>query len=301
MASLAVIGVPMSLGASQAGCEGGPTALRAAGLLDALRALGHSVVDSGDLPVPARPDSVPPTRPHHRDAILALCTALADRTAAAVLAGGIPVVLGGDHALEAGSVAGVSRAYRAQGKRLGLIVLDAHGDLHTPGSSFSGNMHGMSVAHLLGHGDPALASLAGHSPAVAGCHTLLIGVRALEAKENAHIAAWGVGTAPMSAFRSRPLSVVLMDCLQRLALGLDGIYLSVDLDALDPTVAPGVGTPVPMGLSVADARQIVASIVAGPVPLAGLEIVELNPRFDTGGQTAALAVGLAGVAFGAVP
>lgn len=293
-----VIGVPLDLGASRRGVDMGPYAVRAAGLAERLRALGYAVEDAGNLSVPDR-GTFPPDS-HGLDflpAIADVCRALADATAASAIAGTIPLALGGDHSLAAGSVAGVARARRAAGDRIGLIWIDAHADLNTPQSSPSGNVHGMPVAALLGHGDPALADIAGGGPALDGRHVALVGVRSLDAGERAHLRAWGVHLYSMRDIDQRGLSACVADAIARVSDGTSGFCCSFDADAVDPSAAPGVGTPVRGGLTFREAH-LALEMIADTGKLLGMDIVEVNPILDVKNETAELAVGLAASALG---
>jgi arginase len=192
MASIALLGVPLDLGASRRGVEMGPSAVRLARLASRLEQLGHTVTDTGDVPVPTRETLRLEHGIDFLPTIVEVCRDVARRTAALVRERQIPLVLGGDHSVAAGSVAGVATALAERGERLGLIWLDAHADLNTPGSTMSGNVHGMPVAHLLGHGDHAMASLATPSPAVRAENVVIVGARDLDPAERAHAREFGV-------------------------------------------------------------------------------------------------------------
>jgi arginase len=296
--SVRICGVPLDLGASRRGVDMGPYAVRAAGLAERLRALGLNVEDAGNLPVPDRGTFAPEASGvEFLPAIRSVCAALADDTAAAAAAGRIPLVLGGDHSLAAGSVAGVARALRARNERVGLLWIDAHADLNTPESSVSGNVHGMPVAHLLGHGDPGLAGLAGGGPAVLAPHVALVGIRDLDPAERAHLRAWDVHIWSMRDIDQRGLAACISDALARVSDGTAGFCCSFDVDAVDPASAPGVGTPVRGGLTFREAH-LALEMVADTGRLLALDLVEVNPILDVKNETAALAVGLAASALG---
>jgi arginase len=230
-------------------------------------------------------------------AITEICRALANETAAAATDGIIPITLGGDHSLAAGSVAGVARARRARGERIGLLWIDAHADLNTPKSSLSGNVHGMPVAHLLGHGDPALATITGSGPAVLGGHVALVGIRDLDVGERVHLREWGVHMYSMRDIDQRGMSACIAEAIAFVNDGTGGFCCSVDADAVDPSAAPGVGTPVRGGLTFREAH-LALEMVADTGCLLGLDIVEVNPILDVKNETADLAVGLAASALG---
>ncbi|HKG91598.1 MAG TPA: arginase [Gemmatimonadaceae bacterium] len=304
MTTLQIIGVPMDLGASRRGVDMGPSAMRVADLDRRLVALGHAVEDRCDVRVPLREGlldqctDAPPPGPKFLPAIAGVCAELARLTEGAVAAGKVPVAVGGDHSLAAGSVAGVSTALARRGERLGVIWLDAHADVNTPETSLTGNVHGMPLAHLLGHGDPALAGLAGGAgPAVRAENVALVGVRDIDAAERRHLREWGVATYTMRDLDERGLRAVMEDALRVAGRGTAGIHLSCDLDWVDPVHAPGVGTPVAGGASYREAH-LAMEIAADSGRLTSLDIVEINPVLDERNRTAELAAGLVLSAFG---
>jgi arginase len=265
-------------------------------LRDQLLTLGHAVTDHGNLPVADR-GTFPPDA-HGSDflpTIAAICGDLAARTQASVGAQRIPVVLGGDHSIAAGSVAGAARALRARGEALGLLWVDAHGDINTPETSPSGNVHGMPVAHLLGHGDPRLMFTDG--TAVRAEHVALVGIRDLDPGERAHLRAYGVRAFTMHDIDRRGLANVLDEALDVVSRGTAGTWVSYDVDVHDPSHAPGVGTPVPGGFSWREGH-LVMEMVAESGRLVGLDLVEVNPILDVSNRTAELAVGLISSALG---
>ncbi len=298
MARIRLIGVPLDLGASRRGVDMGPSAVRIARLAPTLRELGHDVEDAGNIDVPERdaiPDVAGPLG--FLEIITQVCRELADTCAKAVADGTVPLVLGGDHSIGAGSVAGVARAYRERGERIGCIWLDAHGDLNTPESTMSGNVHGMPVAHLLGHGDPALVGLCGGGPALDARHTVLVGIRDLDPAEKRHARDWGVTVFTMRDIDERGLRAVMQDALTIAGTGTAGIHVSCDLDWVDPQDAPGVGTPVRGGATYREAH-LAMEIIADSGKLVGMDLVEVNPVLDANNRTAELGVGLTASAFG---
>ena len=301
-----MLGVPLDLGASRRGVDMGPSALRLAQLAERLRELGHAVVDGGNVPVPDRTDlgtaslGAAGHGPHGIDflpAIAAVCRDLAARTAAAVREGVVPLVMGGDHSLAAGSVAGAATALRERGKRLGLIWLDAHADIHTPESSHTGNVHGMPLAHLLGLGDPRLARLAGGEPAVRPCDVALVGVRDLDGPERLRIRELGVTAFTMREVDERGLGAVMADALDVATRHTGGLHLSCDADWVDPGDAPGVGTPVRGGATYREAH-LAMELVSDAGAMVAMDVVEVNPILDRLNGTAELAVDLVASAFG---
>jgi arginase len=296
MTQIDIIGVPLDLGASRRGVDMGPYAVRAAGLRKALLDLGHDVTDHGNLIVADRGTFPPDARgADFLPTIADVCAELANRTEASVAARRFPVVLGGDHSLAAGSVAGAARAMRARGEQLGLVWVDAHGDINTPETSPSGNVHGMPVAHLLGYGDPRLHFTAG--AAVKPEHTVLVGIRDLDAGERAHLRAYGVRVFTMHDVDRRGLSDVMEEALVFATIGTGGLWVSYDVDVQDPVHAPGVGTPVAGGFSWREGH-LVMEMVADAGLLVGLDLVEVNPILDISNRTAELAVGLVSSALG---
>ena len=296
MTQIDVIGVPLDLGASRRGVDMGPYAVRAAGLRDALLAIGHTVIDQGNLSIADRGTFAPEARgADFLPTIASICADLANRTEASVAARNFPVVLGGDHSLAAGSVAGAARAMHARREALGLLWIDAHGDINTPETSPSGNVHSMPVAHLLGHGDPRLMFTDG--PAVRAEHTVLVGIRDLDPGERTHLRSYGVNVFTMYDIDRRGLSSVMDEAIAIVSKGTAGVWVSYDVDAQDPVHAPGVGTPVAGGFSWREGH-LVMEMVADSGKLVGLDLVEVNPILDIANRTAELAVGLVSSALG---
>jgi arginase len=298
MANIRIIGVPLDLGASRRGVDMGPSALRIASLSQRLGALGHDIQNLGNLEIPDR-DSLPDVAGaiDLLPAITQVCARLAHHSAAAIREGAAPLVLGGDHSLSVGSVAGVANAYAERGERIGLIWLDAHGDLNTPDSSLTGNVHGMPVAHLLGRGDPRLTGLASHGPAVRPENTCIVGARDLDQAERDHAREWGVRIFTMRDIDERGLRAVMSDAIAIAGAGTAGIHLSVDADWVDPKEAPGVGTPVRGGATYRESH-LAMEMIHDSNRLVSMDIVEINPVLDDHNRTAELCVGLVTSAFG---
>lgn len=299
MTAIRIIGVPMDLGTMRRGVDMGPFATRYADLRERLELLGHSVDDAGNVPVPFREDADLGAQRGARflGAITEVCREVAVRTRAALDAGRTPLVLGGDHSLAAGSIAGAAAHFAAKGERLGLIWIDAHADVNTPGTSKSGNVHGMPLAHLLGHGDEQLTTVAGAAPALRPCDVSLVGIRDLDEAERDHITEWSVQTFTMRALDERGVRAVLSDAISTVSRDTTAIWVSVDMDVVDPTSAPGVGTAVPGGMTFREAH-LAMELVADTGRLAGLDVVEVNPVLDVQNRTAELAAQLALSAFG---
>lgn len=286
----------MDLGASRRGVDMGPSAMRVAGVTERLRQLGHDVFDDGNLEVP----DVATLQSAGRDilpAIAEVCAELAECTAHAVRTGAVSLVLGGDHSLGAGSVAGVATALAERGERLGLIWLDAHGDLHTPDTSQSRNVHGMPVAHLLGRGDFRLSKLARPSPAVKSEHVVFVGLRDLDPPEQEFIRSAGLHAFTMRDIDERGLRAVMQQALEIATCGTGGVHVSCDADWIDPGEAPGVGTPVRGGATLREAH-LAMEMIHDSGALVAMDLVEINPIIDRHNHTAELMVDLLASAFG---
>ena len=289
----------MDLGASRRGVDMGPSALRVADLARRLEALGHVVEADDDVSAPLpevllhRATNTPGLVGVFLPAITATSRELAKITFDAVAAGAVPLTIGGDHSIAAGSVAGAAAALAQQGKRLGLIWIDAHGDAHTPHSSASGNIHGMPLAHLLGHGDKDFAGisaeLGGPTPAVLPEHVAIVGVRDLDEPERQHLREWGVAAFTMRTIDERGLRAVMQDALAIAGNNTGGLHVSMDLDWVDPVHAPGVGTPVAGGATYREGH-LAMEIVADSGRLTSIDVVEVNPVLDSQNRTAELAV-----------
>ncbi len=304
--TIRIIGVPLDLGASRRGVDMGPSSLRIARLVERLRALGHSVEDEGNLIVSQR-EQLANCGPETIPAIAAVCRELARVTADAVRTGATPLVLGGDHSLAMGSVAGVASALAERGERVGVIWLDAHGDINTPESSASGNVHGMPVAHLLGMGDPRLSEIAVPTPAVDPERLVMVGLRELDRPERQYIRDLGIAAFTMREIDERGLQRVMADAIEIASHGTGrgsarkgegGIHVSCDPDWIDPIEAPGVGTPVRGGATFREAH-LALEMVADSGRLISMDMVEINPVLDERNRTATLAVDLIVSAFGA--
>ena len=293
-----MIGVPLDFGASRRGVEMGPAALRIAEMAESLRAMGHTVTDVGDIAVPQRatiPSDVAGCS--FLPLITKACEELADETADAVAEGEVPLVLGGDHSLVAGSLAGAARHFAKQGEPVGCVYLDTHGDLHTPETSLTGNVHGMPLAHLLGHGDARMRSIAGTTPALSPRHLALVGIRDLDEPERRAVREWGITCFTMRDIDEHGLREVMHRAIGIATAGSDRLWVSCDMDWIDPKDAPGVGTPVRGGATYREA-QLAMEMIADTGKLVGLDIVETNPVLDERNRTAELAVQLAKSAFG---
>ncbi len=295
---MSIIGVPLDLGASRRGVDMGPSALRYTGLARRIADIGHDVQDTGDVDVPL-PEEVDVGAPRMRygEAIRGVCEALCERTAAAHAAGRTPIIIGGDHSLAMGSVAGTAKHYRSAGKEIGVLWFDAHGDMNTPESSPTGNVHGMPLAALLGLGDRSLTGIGGFAPKLAPSRTALIGIRDLDEREKKLIADSGVRVFTMKEIDRRGVAAVAEEAIAVASKGAAGIHVSFDIDACDPAVAPGVGTPKRGGLSYREAHLLL-ELLADSGTLLAMDLVEVNPIFDTRNATAEFGAELIASALG---
>lgn len=289
---ITVIGAPLDLGAGRRGVDMGPSAFRVANVDGVLRELGYEVHDAGDVRVSIAETRSPgdPSR-KYLDEIRETCETLRDAVQASLAAGSFPVVLGGDHSVAMGTLAGLSRHFASRGERLGVIWFDAHADSNTPETSPTGNIHGMPLAVALGLGDERLTGLAGPVPMVAGRHAVAIGLRDVDVAERANVRASGLHAYTMRDLDERGMRTVVLEAIERASDGTAGIHVSFDLDAMDPDYAPGVGTPSPGGLSYREAH-LAMELLADCGKVVSAEFVEVNPVLDTGNSTARLGVGL---------
>ncbi len=285
-------GVPMDLGADRRGVDMGPSAIRIAGLVERLRKLGHEVVDRGNVPCAEMEIAVAgDTRAKYEAEIAETCHVLADRVAESVAGGRFPLVLGGDHSIAMGTVTGLSQVLRERREKLGLIWFDAHGDMNTPGTSPSGNVHGMPLAALLGHGHEVFTGLGGFSPKVDPDNCVLIGIRSLDQREREMVKASGIHVFTMKEIDRLGMAEVVDQAIETASRGTAGIHVSFDLDGLDPQVAPGVGTAIQGGVDYREAH-LMMELIADSGRLLGLEMVELNAVLDERNRTAEVAVEL---------
>jgi arginase len=288
-----LIGVPLDLGAGRRGVDMGPSAFRVAEVDARIAQLGHEVTDRGDLRVKIQETQQPgdPRLKYLRE-IVEVCEALRDRVDEALRQGATPVVLGGDHSVAMGTIAGVARHFRReQQKKIGLIWFDAHADANTADTSPSGNIHGMPLAAVLGLGAPSLVNLAGFCPMVDGASAALVGIRDVDPAERANVRATGVGAFTMRDVDERGMRAVMEGAIARAGEGTAGIHVSFDMDGMDPDYAPGVGTPSPGGLSYREAH-LAMEMLADTGRVVSAEFVEVNPVLDHRNGTAALGVEL---------
>jgi len=294
-----IIGVPLDLGGNRRGVDMGPSAFRIAGLDERIAALGYTIVDRGDLLAPI-PETQELGHEHKKyiDAIATVCHSLYRTSLSALEDGALPLVLGGDHSLAAGSVAASADwANAAKNLRIGLIWIDAHGDMNTPATSLSGNVHGMPLAALLGPEPKELARIGKVTPAVQPSQTVIIGVRNLDEREKVAVRDSRVHVFTMKDIDRQGIASIAEQAVSLAGEGTAGIHVSLDMDVCDPTIAPGVGTPVKGGLDYREAHMVM-EIVADSGLLMALDMVEVNPTLDVQNTTAELGTELALSALG---
>ncbi len=285
-----IIGVPMDLGQSRRGVDMGPSALRVAGLQARLKQLSHQVEDIGNIPV-KQPEEQHYGEKHAKylNEIAETCRGLAEIVERTLGEGFLPLMLGGDHSIAVGSLAGVANHFRKQSKRVGCLWLDAHGDMNTPESSPSGNVHGMPLAAVIGYGAPELVELMGFKPKAEPRNVVLVGVRELDAKERRLVKESGVHVFTMRDIDERGLREVMTEALRFASDETDGVAVSLDMDFVDPSDAPGVGTPVRGGVTYREAH-LAMEMIADSEAMVSLEVVEINPVIDLHNTTALLGV-----------
>ena len=276
----------------------GPSAFRIAGLAERLTALGMTVVDEGDLvaPIPEIKAAGDPQKKYIRD-IARVCEKLYKTSLAVLEKDAFPLVLGGDHSLAAGSVAATADYVRRSEGRIGVIWVDAHGDMNTPATSGSGNVHGMPLASLLGPEPAELSRIGGFSPKVLPQNTVLIGIRNLDEREKEIVRSAGVRVFTMKDIDRAGIASVTEQALGYASENTSGVHVSFDMDVCDPSIAPGVGTPVKGGLDYREAHMLM-EIVADSGLMRALDLVEVNPILDDRNVTAILGVELAASALG---
>jgi arginase len=293
-----VIGVPLDLGQSRRGVDMGPSAVRVAGLEARLEAIGHKVEDAGNIVVaiPEQKKEGAASAKYLKE-ITATCTKAAELVLKTLEVGKVPMVLGGDHSIAAGTVSGVAEFYRRQEQKIGLIWIDAHTDMNTPDSSPSGNVHGMPLAAIMGLAPVELGRIYDFSPKVQPENCVLVGIRDVDSFEKENIRKAGVEVFTMRDIDERGMRAVMEEALRMAGRGTAGYHVSLDMDWIDPEDAPGVGTPVWGGATYREAH-LAMEIISDHGRMLSFEIVEVNPVIDERNQTADLAVELSLSAFG---
>ena len=294
MKKLSIIGMPMDLGQMRRGVDMGPSAIRYAGIYEKLNKLFDEIEDLGDISI-GRPEVVidPNTNLKNLNLVAEKSEILAQKVAKVVDEGSFPLVLGGDHSIAIGTLAGLAKHYN----HLGVIWFDAHGDLNTVETSPSGNIHGMPLAISLGWGHKRLTNIAGFSPKVNHNHTVIIGARSLDEGEKRLIKEKGIKVFTMHEIDRLGMTKVMEETIIYLKDRTDGVHLSFDLDGLDPNDAPGVGTPVNGGVSYRESH-LAMEMLAESNLITSAEFVEVNPILDEKNKTALAAVALMGSLFG---
>ena len=293
-----IIGVPLDLGGGRRGVDMGPSAVRIAGLGERLAALGCAVSDKGDIdtPIPETRAEGDPKRKYLRE-IARVCQRLYTRAFQSLEEGALPLVLGGDHSLGAGSVGASADFAAARGAEIGLLWIDAHADMNTPATTTSGNVHGMPLAALLGQEPAELASIGARRPKVRPERTVLLGLRNLDELERQQVRESGVTVFTMKDVDRLGIATIMEQALTIAGTDTFGIHVSFDLDVCDPAIAPGVGTPVRGGLDYREAHMAM-EMIADSGRLIALDLVEINPILDVQNQTAILGAELALSAIG---
>ena len=294
-----IVGVPMDLGANIRGANLGPAAIRIAKLHESIKVLGYEVFDDGDIPVPVRETiSSDDAKQSYLKIIEDICRQTRDKCFQALELNRIPLMLGGDHSAAIGSIAGVSQWMKKnKGKRPGCIWVDAHADMNTPGSSPSGNIHGMPLSTALGSGYDSLVSLGGDDPCLLPENTVLIGIRSIDHEEARLCKESGIRYYSMRDIDEKGMVTVIQEAIAWAGNGTSGIHLSFDLDGVDPIYAPGVSTPVTGGLSYREAH-LMLEMIAESRKLCSMDFVELNPMTDRDHKSAFLMVELIQSALG---
>ncbi len=297
-ATIAVIGAPLDLGSGRRGVDMGVSAIRLAGLGPRLQALGYRVKDWGNVAV-EQPERLRPGAPEARylPQIAQSVTRLARQVETVAARGQFPLVLGGDHSVAIGSVSGMARHFRGEKQHLGLLWIDAHADMNTPETSTSGNVHGMPLACLIGLGPRQLTRLRGFKPKVKAQHVAVVGLRDVDQLEKPHVRESGVRAFTMRDIDERGLRAVMEEALFIVTAGTAGFHVSLDMDAVDPQQAPGVGTPVRGGLSYREAH-LAMEMIGDSGRMTSLDVVEVNPVIDEANRTGLLAVELVMSALG---
>lgn len=288
MKKIVITGVPIDLGADRRGVDMGPSAIRYAGLQTALTEIGLLVEDAGNIPVPVAESVVITNRKAKYVAEIAKVSAkLAEKVAESIQQGALPVVLGGDHSVAIGAVAGVARIKQP----VGLIWFDTHGDMNTPETSPSGNVHGMSLATCLGMGHEDLINCGGFLPKVRVSNTVLLGVRDLDGEEKATIRQSGITVFTMNHIDRLGMEAVMRQAITIAAKDTEGIHVSFDMDVVDPAEAPGVGTPKGGGITYREAHLAMENLADSGLVIS-MDFSEVNPILDVQNQTGFLAVDL---------
>lgn len=293
--NISIIGVPMDLGQMRRGVDMGPSAIRYAGITDRLENLNYDIEDLGDIEIgrPNRKSNSQESNLKNLKEVSEANEKLAQEVDRVIINGRFPLILGGDHSIAMGSLAGVSKHY----DNLGVIWYDAHGDLNTEDTSPSGNIHGMPLAASIGLGHDDLTNIGGYSPKIKPENIIIIGARSLDQGEKELIRKTGIKVYSMHEIDRQGMTAVMEEAINYLKTKADGVHLSLDLDGLDPTDAPGVGTPVIGGISYRESHLAMEMLAEANI-ITSAEFVEVNPILDEKNKTATVAVALLGSLFG---
>ncbi|MDN3427857.1 arginase [Microbacterium sp. APC 3898] len=294
--NIAIIGVPMDHGQNRRGVDMGPSAIRYAGVVERIEELGHRVTDEGDIQIGQADGSVDTsTNLRNLKVITEATEALGDKVFEVAEAGNFPLVLGGDHSIAIGTLSGISERH----ENLGVIWYDAHADMNTSDTSPSGNIHGMPLAASFGHGHEKLTNIRGYSPKVKPENIVIIGARSVDPGERQLIKEHGIRVYSMHEIDKMGMNAVIEDSIRYLKeeRKTDAVHLSLDLDGIDPMYTPGVGTPVPGGISYRESHLAMEMLFDADI-ITSAEFVEVNPILDEKNRTADVAVALIGSLFG---
>jgi arginase len=295
--AVALIGAPTDVGAGRRGAAMGPEALRVAGIDKSLRRLGCTVVDRGNLAGPINPEAEPRDGYRHLREVVQWCRSVHDAVGEALRAGQLPILMGGDHSLAIGSVAAVARHCAAHATPVAMLWLDAHADFNVASSSPTGNVHGMPVGVICGHGPPELASLGAATPILPADRIVQIGIRSVDEIEKRLVEDSGMVVYDMRRIDELRMRTVMDQALRYVAERCAHLHVSFDVDFLDPSIAPGVPSTVPGGPTYREA-QLCMEMIHDSGLMRSLDIMELNPAFDENNRTAELAVELVESLFG---
>ena len=292
MQNVSIIGFPMDLGADRRGVDMGPSALRIAGLQTKLESLGYKVDDNGDIKIEIMErQKIKNPRLKYLDEIIKTSKLLADKVEKVLVKGDFPLCIGGDHSMALGTISGIASYCKKRKQKLGVIWIDAHSDMNTDETSPSGNIHGMPLASLLGLGCDELVNLLGFSPKLDPENCALIGIRSIDEAEKVNIKKLGVPIYTMNDIDKLGIHRIIAKVLKQFREKVDHIHISFDVDSVDPSVAPGVGTPVSGGLSYREAHLLMETIAECGC-MSSIEVAELNPILDHKNQSAAFAAEL---------
>ncbi len=296
--TIEVIGFPMDLGADRRGVDMGPSAIRIAGLEEKLQELGYDVIDHGDVLITHRANQkIANPKLKYLDEIIKASQTLGEGVEQVLERGNFPLCLGGDHSMALGTIAGVASHCRKHNKSFGIIWIDAHSDMNTEETTPSGNIHGMPLSASLGIGNPDLANIMGFTPKVKPENCALVGIRSIDALERENIKKVGLPVYTMHEIDKHGAYTVIKEILKQFHNKLDHVHVSFDVDVVDPNEAPGVGTPVPGGLSYRESHLIMETIAEFGC-MSSLEVVEVNPIIDSKNKSAEFTVDLVASSMG---